>query len=144
MFKITIASTPQRILDQDLNRSIAYFLSDIGYIPRLNPNTDFESISKSVYFRLFKECFLDNADRYWTGEELMAFLKTSRTTLYRHLNKLKSMDLLEEEHDGKNKKYRLRGGNLETAWNWVKININMALDNYEKTVEHVWRLSKKQ
>ncbi len=144
MFKITIASTPQRVLDQDLNRSIAYFLSDIGYIPRLNPNTDFESISKSVYFRLFKECFLDNSERYWTGEELMAYLKTSRTTLYRHLNKLKSMDLLEEEHDGKNKKYRLRGGNLETAWNWVKININMALDNYEKTVEHVWRLSKKQ
>ena len=71
MFKITIASTPQRVLDQDLNRSIAYFLSDIGYIPRLNPNTDFESISKSVYFRLFKECFLDNSERYWTGEELM-------------------------------------------------------------------------
>lgn len=144
MFKITIASTPQRVLDQDLNRSIAYFLSDIGYIPRLNPNTDYESISKSVYFRLFKECFLDNAERYWSGDELMAYLKTSRTTLYRHLNKLKSMDLLEEEQEGKTKKYRLRGGNLETAWNWVKININMALENYGRTVEHVWRLSKKQ
>ena len=34
MFKITIASSPQRILDNNLERSLAYFLSDIGYIPR--------------------------------------------------------------------------------------------------------------
>ena len=34
----------------------------------------------------------------------MAYLKTSRTTLYRHLNKLKAMDILEEIQEGKTKK----------------------------------------
>lgn len=137
MFKMTIVSTPSRVLDEDLDRNIAYFLSDIGYIPRLKPDTDFQSISRSAYFRLFKECFLINSQRYWTGEELLAYLKTSRTTLYRHLNKLKAMDLLEEVQEGKNKKYRLRSGDIVHAWNWVEVNIKMALENYKKTVQHI-------
>ena len=90
MFKLTMVSAPSRVLDTDLDRTIAYFLSDIGYIPRLSPDTDYSQIAESAYFRLFKECFLLNPQRYWTGDELMAYLKTSRTTLYRHLNKLKT------------------------------------------------------
>ncbi|HLH86567.1 MAG TPA: helix-turn-helix domain-containing protein [Thermoplasmataceae archaeon] len=142
MFKMTVVSTPTRIMDDDLDKNIAYFLSDIGYIPKLRPSTDFQSISTSAYFRLFKDCFLLHPERYWTGEELMAYLNTSRTTLYRHLNKLKSMDLLEEVQEGKTKKYRIRSGDLIKAWNWVEVNMKMALDNYRKTVEHISRLSK--
>ena len=144
MFKMTVVSTPTRILDDDIDRNIAYFLSDIGYIPRLKPSTDFQVISKSAYFRLFKECFLMNSEKYWSGEELLTYLKTSRTTLYRHLNKLKSMDILEEIQDGKNKKYRMRSGDIMRAWNWVEVNVKMALDNYRKTVEHIWELSREK
>ncbi len=140
MFKITVVSSPARVLENDLDKTIAYFLSDIGYIPRLKPETDYRSIYRSAYFRLFKECFLVYGDRYWTGEELLAYLKTSRTTLYRHLNKLKTMDILEEQQDGKSKKYRLRSVNLMRAWNWVEVNLKMALDNYKKTVESIQRL----
>lgn len=140
MFKITVVSSPVRVQENDLDKTIAYFLSDIGYIPRLKPETDYQSIFKSAYFRLFKECFLEHGDRYWTGEELLAHLKTSRTTLYRHLNKLKTMDILEELQEGKSKKYRLRSGNLLKAWNWVEVNLKMALDNYRKTVESIDRL----
>jgi len=137
MFKLTMVSAPSRVLDTDLDRTIAYFLSDIGYIPRLSPDTDYSQIAKSAYFRLFKECFLLNPQRYWTGDELMAYLKTSRTTLYRHLNKLKAMDILEEIQEGKTKKYRMRSGDLLRAWSWVEINMKMAMENYRKTVEHI-------
>ena len=137
MFKLTMVSAPSRVLDTDLDRTIAYFLSDIGYIPRLSPDTDYSQIAESAYFRLFKECFLLNPQRYWTGDELMAYLKTSRTTLYRHLNKLKAMDILEEIQVGKTKKYRMRSGDLLRAWSWVEINMKMAMENYRKTVEHI-------
>ncbi|MFG1459966.1 MAG: helix-turn-helix domain-containing protein [Thermoplasmataceae archaeon] len=137
MFKMTMVSAPSRVLDRDLDRTIAYFLSDIGYIPRLSPDTDYSQIAESAYFRLFKECFLLNPERYWTGDELMAYLKTSRTTLYRHLNKLKAMDILEEIQEGKTKKYRMRSGDLLRAWSWVEINMKMAMENYRKTVEHI-------
>ncbi|MEM0158805.1 MAG: helix-turn-helix domain-containing protein [Thermoplasmataceae archaeon] len=142
MFKMTVVAAPTRIMDEDLDKNIAYFLSDIGYIPKLRPTTDFQVISRSAYFRLFKECFLLHSEKYWTGEELMAYLGTSRTTLYRHLNKLKSMDLLEEVQDGKSKKYRIRSGDILKAWNWVEVNMKMAMENYRKTVEHISRLSK--
>jgi predicted transcriptional regulator len=142
MFKITVATTPARSLDNDLDRNIAYFLSDIGYIPRVSPTTDLQTIRESAYFRLFRDCFLLKSERYWTGDELMAFLKTSRTTLYRHLNKLKSMDILEEIQEGKTKKYRLRSGDLMKAWNWVEVNTKLALDNYRKTVEQISRLTR--
>ncbi len=144
MFKMTVVSTPTRLLDEDLDKNIAYFLSDIGYIPRLKPSTDLQVIAKSAYFRLFKDCFLLNSEKYWTGDELLAYLKTSRTTLYRHLNKLKSMDILEEIQDGKTKKYRMRSGDIIRAWNWVEVNVKMALDNYKKTVERIWQLSRDQ
>ena len=142
MSKITVATTPARSLDNDLDRNIAYFLSDIGYIPRVSPTTDLQTIRESAYFRLFRDCFLLKSERYWTGDELMAFLKTSRTTLYRHLNKLKSMDILEEIQEGKTKKYRLRSGDLMKAWNWVEVNTKLALDNYRKTVEQISRLTR--
>jgi len=142
MFKISITSVPSRVDEAYLDRSIAYFLSDIGYIPRISPSTDMNSIKNSVYFRLFKECFLIHSERYWTPEELMSYLNTSRSTLYRHLNKLKYLDILEEIKDGKVKKYRIRSGDLEKAWSWVEINIKMAIENYRNNVQHINSLIK--
>ena len=137
MFKMTVVASPTRVISEDLDRNIAYFLSDIGYIPRLRPDTDMSSIVSSAYFRLFKDCFLMNAERRWSGEELMAYLKTSRTTLYRHLNKLKSLDILEETQEGKTKRYRLRSGDIIRAWGWVEVNLKIALEAYRKSVERI-------
>ncbi|MCL4329743.1 MAG: helix-turn-helix domain-containing protein [Candidatus Thermoplasmatota archaeon] len=137
MFKMTVVASPTRVISEDLDRNIAYFLSDIGYIPRLRPDTDMSSIVSSAYFRLFKDCFLMNAERRWSGEELMAYLRTSRTTLYRHLNKLKSLDILEETQEGKTKRYRLRSGDILRAWGWVEVNLKIALEAYRKNVERI-------
>ena len=67
----------------------------------------------------------------------MSYLKTSRTTLYRHLNKLKSLDILEETQEGKTKKYRIRSGDLLKAWGWVEVNLKIALEGYKKNAERI-------
>jgi N-glycosylase/DNA lyase len=70
--------------------------------------------------------------------------------VYRHLNKLKGFDILEEvqifdETTKQNKKaYRLRYGNLQKAWNFVEAHLKVAIENYGKTVEHLQKLVEKQ
>jgi len=75
-------------------------------------------------------------------------LKTTKPTIYRHLNKLKYMDLLEEMavKDGKEERkgYRLRYGNLEKAWNFVEAHVDVAMENYRTTVEHMGKLAEER
>jgi hypothetical protein len=74
-------------------------------------------------------------------------LKTSKPTVYRHINKLKSLDLLEEVGgvaDGKGRKgYRLRYGNLARAWDFTEANAQNALRRYRETVNHLQGLVEK-
>ncbi|MCI4331588.1 MAG: hypothetical protein L3K19_07065, partial [Thermoplasmata archaeon] len=60
---------------------------------------------------------------------------------YRHINKLKSLDLLEEvggSANGKGRKgYRLRYGNLARAWDFTEANAQNALRRYRETVNHL-------
>jgi cAMP phosphodiesterase len=66
--------------------------------------------------------------------------------VYRHLNKLKGFDILEEvsvfdEVSKQQKKaYRLRYGSFEKAWNFVEAHIKVAVENYGKTVQHLQHL----
>ncbi|HHH79539.1 MAG TPA: ArsR family transcriptional regulator, partial [Thermoplasmatales archaeon] len=81
----------------------------------------------------------------WMVEEIAHKLQVSKPTVYRHLNKLKGMDILEdvqvEDTSGQSKKaYRLRYGNLEKAWSFVEAHLKVAIENYGKTVEHIQRL----
>jgi predicted transcriptional regulator len=85
-----------------------------------------------------------NIKRVWQVEELAAYLNTTKPTIYRHLNKLKSIDLLEEaevERDGVMKRgYRIRYGDLRKAWSFTEANVDMAMQNYRQTVDHFQRL----
>jgi predicted transcriptional regulator len=111
------------------------FLAQIGY---LAPNSDGE-----IPFKLFYDCFLMHPEKPWTVEEMEERLSTSRPTVYRHLNKLKGFDLLEEATiedpvtGGGRKAYRLRYGNLAKAWNFVEAHLRVAAENYAKTVQHL-------
>jgi predicted transcriptional regulator len=84
----------------------------------------------------------------WTVEQLSTKLKTTKPTIYRHINKLKSMDMIEdlEVEDGGQKKkgYRIRYGNLAKAWNFVEAHVDVAMENYRKTIEHIQKLSEKK
>ena len=117
------------------------FLIQIGYIPKgYDPKTSATEIKDSVPYRLFMDYFMGNMSKAWTVEELAALLSTTKPTIYRHINKLKSLDILESmdvEFDGQVRKgYRIRFGDLAKAWNFTEANVNMAMENYRKTVTH--------
>ncbi len=143
-----VTNTPLTPL-KDLDDVATIFLQQIGYLPKgYNPKTDAKSVDASVPYRLFVECFLSRPERGWTADQLAVKLKTTKATVYRHLNKLKEIDLLDEvEVDDRGtarKGYRIRYGNLGKAWNFVEANVEVAMENYRKTVEHIQRLAEQR
>ena len=134
----------------DLDQVAVAFLKRIGYLPKgFGPGTSSRESRKSVPYRMFIECFMGNPSRGWFAEELATELKTTKPTIYRHLNKLKSLDLLEEtlvevRKTRKFKKaYRIRYGDLSKAWHFVEAHFEVALANYRETVDHLQELSTK-
>ncbi|MCD6370379.1 MAG: helix-turn-helix transcriptional regulator [Thermoplasmata archaeon] len=137
MFEMNINIVNPMKHEKNIDYVLLTFLSSIGYLPRIDPQRDFETAIKSVPYILFKECFLEYGERWWSVDELLAYLKTTRPTLYRHLNKLKSLDILEERQEGMSKRYRLRYGDLSKAWTFVEANVNLAMQNYRIMVDHI-------
>ena len=140
-----VSNTPLTPL-KDIDDVATAFLSQIGYLPKgYDPKTAAESVQESVPYRLFVECFLARPDRGWTADQLAVKLKTTKATIYRHLNKLKEVDLLDEtqvdDRGTPRKGYRIRYGNLTKAWNFVEANVEVAMENYRKTVEHLAKLA---
>lgn len=138
-FELVVVNNTPLTGESDPRIVARQFLTQIGY---LAPNSDGE-----IPFRLFYDCFLINPDRPWHVEELEATLSTSRPTVYRHLNKLKGIDLLEEVAvddpvTGQARKaYRLRYANLAKAWQFVEAHLRVAIENYGRTVEHLSRIT---
>ncbi len=112
----------------------------MGYLPVREGVADAE-VRGGIPYRLAVDYLLRRPERGWTAEELAARLKTGKATVYRHINKLKSLDLLEEVEvatpGGPRKGYRIRYGNLAKAWNFVEAHVDVAMENYRKTVEHL-------
>jgi predicted transcriptional regulator len=141
-FEIKVVSNTPLIGEGDPEQVAKQFFEQIGYISKgSNPN---------IPFKIFNEFFLKHPAKAWYVEEISDKLNTSKPTVYRHLNKLKGFDILEEihvfdENSQQNKKaYRLRYGNLEKAWNFVEAHIKVAIENYSKTVEHLQKLIDEQ
>ena len=141
MFELQVVSNTPMNAVSDVHIVAETFLIQIGYIPKgYDPKTSATGIRDSVPYRLFMDHFMGNMNKAWTVEELAALLGTTKPTIYRHINKLKSMDLLESidvEFDGAMKKgYRIRYGDLNKAWSFTESNVNMAMDNYKRTISH--------
>ena len=145
MFELQVTSnTPLSSVD-DVDVVAETFLIQIGYIPKgYDPKTSATGVRDSVPYRLFMDYFMRNMNKAWTVEELAALLETTKPTIYRHINKLKSLDLLESmdvEYEGQMRKgYRIRYGDLSKAWSFTEANVNMAIENYRKTVTHFQNL----
>ena len=145
MFELQVTSnTPLSSVD-DVDVVAETFLIQIGYIPKgYDPKTSATGVRDSVPYRLFMDYFMRNMNKVWTVEELAALLGTTKPTVYRHINKLKSLDLLESmdvEYEGQVRKgYRIRYGDLSKAWSFTEANVNMAIENYRKTVTHFQNL----
>jgi len=147
LFELQVVSnTPMNaVSDKDIVAET--FLVQIGYIPKgYDPKTSASTVRDSVPYRLFMDFFMKNMSKAWAVEELAALLETTKPTIYRHINKLKSMDLLESidvEFDGAMRKgYRIRYGDLSKAWSFTEANVTMAMDNYKRTVSHFQSLTK--
>ena len=141
-FAIQVVSNTPLVGEEDPEICAKKFLEQIGYLSK--------GSSPDIPYKLFSEYFLKHPEKAWYVEEISIKLKTSKPTVYRHLNKLKGLDILEEvnvfdESTNQNKKaYRLRYGNLEKAWNFVEAHLKVAIENYGKTVEHLQKLIEKE
>ncbi|RLF34050.1 MAG: transcriptional regulator [Thermoplasmata archaeon] len=139
-FEIRVVKSSSLVGEKDYKKVATKFLQLIGY---MGNNAD----EHSIPYHLF-ECFLLHPGKKWTVEELMATLKATKATVYRHLNKLKAMDLLEEGKEGEGikvkKTYQLRYGNVAKAWNFVEAHVKVAMEQYAETVHHLQKLVEKR
>jgi predicted transcriptional regulator len=141
-FEMQVVSNTPLTGEDDPDIVAKIFFEQIGYISK--------GADPSIPYKIFSDCFLKHPEKAWFVDEISAGLNASRPTVYRHLNKLKDFDILEEVHvfdemTKQNKKgYRLRYGNLQKAWNFVEAHLKVAIENYGKTVEHLQDLIEKQ
>ncbi len=144
-FELSLRYTTPLTPLSDLDEVLREFLRMVGYLPDGEEGRGSEGpIAQSLALRLVRECLLREPTRPWYAEELASVLRTSKPTVYRHINKLKALDLLEEvggAANGKGRKgYRLRYGNLARAWDFTEANAQNALKRYRETVNHLQEL----
>ena len=141
-FDIRITTNTPLTGEQNPEVVAKIFFEQIGY---LSKGTDPE-----IPYTIFAEYFIKHPKKAWFVEELSTKLNTSKPTIYRHLNKLKGLDILEEVQvydeltQQQKKAYRLRYGNLKKAWNFVEAHIKVAVENYGKTVEHLQNIMEEE
>lgn len=144
-----VSNTPLTPLN-DIDEVAILFLNHVGYFRKgYDPKTDVTDIRDSVPYKLMVDFFLERMDKAWVVEDLATALGTTKATVYRHINKLKGFDILEEintEDAGGNsrKGYRIRYGNLSKAWNFTEAHVQVAMENYRKTVDHLQELANKR
>jgi len=144
-----VSNTPLTPLN-DIDEVAILFLNQIGYFSKgYDPKTKVTDIRDSVPYRLMVEFFLDRMDKAWIVEDVAVALGTTKATIYRHINKMKGFDILEEmnveDSEGNPRKgYRIRYGSLSKAWNITEANVQVAMENYRKTVDHLQELASKR
>jgi predicted transcriptional regulator len=149
-FELNVVNNTPLTPLSDIDEVAILFLNQIGYFPKgYDPKTEATDIRDSVPYRLMVEFFLGRMEKAWLVEDLAVALGTTKATVYRHINKLKGFDLLEEtpvaRPDGGSKKgYRIRYGNLGKAWNFTEAHVQVAMENYRKTVDHLQELAAKK
>ena len=142
VFEMQVVSNTPLVGEENPEEVAKKFFEQIGYLSK--------GSDPGIPFKLFNDFFLKHPEKAWYVDEISVKLKTSKPTVYRHLNKLKGFDILEEvqvldETSQQNKKaYRLRYGNIQKAWNFVEAHLKVAIENYGKTVEHLQNLIEKQ
>lgn len=133
-FEMQVVSHAPLTGEDDPERVAKLFFQMIGYTARKGPD-------HGISFKVFYECFLVHPTRAWTVEELAAAAGTTMPSIYRHLNKLKDLDIIEDlylETGGERRRaFRLRYGDLGKAWNFAEAHFQLAIENYRKTVDHL-------
>jgi len=141
-FEMQIISNTPLIGEEEFDIAAKKFFEQIGYLSKGSDPT--------LPYKIFADFFLKHPTKAWIVDDIATELDTSKPTVYRHLNKLKGFDILEEvqiydEITKQHKKaYCIRYGNFQKAWNFVEAHIKVAVENYGKTVEHLQKLLEKE
>ena len=148
-FELSVVSNTPLTPLTEIDEVALILLNQIGYFPKgYEPHTDAETIRESIPYCLFVGCFLARLDKGWLVEDLATELDTTKATVYRHINKLKGFDIIEdvavETKEGKKKGYRIRYGDLSKAWNFTEAHVEMAMKSYRQTVDHLQSLASKK
>ncbi|MBM4248899.1 MAG: helix-turn-helix transcriptional regulator [Euryarchaeota archaeon] len=143
VFEIRLMGGPA-VTDQGaLHETMLPFLNSIGYMPAgYDPRTGVSTLTDSVPYRLFADCFLGHLDRVWSVGELARELGTSIPTVYRHLDKLSALDILGQgslQKDESRKGYFIRYHDLSQAWRFTEVNIELSLAAYRRAVDAIQR-----
>lgn len=169
VFQLVLVSHSPPTASDDVDAVAAALLRDIGLLPggldvlpdstrrrrgrprgraptatgSADPPRPGEEVLASVPYRLLMDCFLRHPDQGFTVEELESRLGASRPTVYRHLQRLRDLDLLsirDEDPDGSRRRsYCLRFGQPSKAWRFVEVNAECALDTLRRMVDGAWR-----
>ena len=144
-FELIVTSSPPLSSVNDLEEAVVRFLVQVGYISK---NYDVSEGGRGeIALRLFMNHFLLRPDRAWTIEELAVSLDTTKPTVYRHLNRLKAMGIVEEvqiEEPEPHKGFRIRYGDLSMAWNITEAHVETAMKNYRASIEHIKSLAEER
>ena len=87
-FEMQVVSNTPLIGEEDLEVATKKFFEQIGYLSKGSDPT--------IPYKIFTDFFLKHPTKAWYVDEIVTELKTSKPTVYRHLNKLKGFDILEE------------------------------------------------
>ncbi len=139
-FEMRLTHTTSLGQATDLDGALRDFLGRIGYLQ------EDEHSEESVAYRLVRDLFLLGAGTACSIDGLLSKLKTTKPTLYRHLNRLKALGILEEvpldeTKDGARKGYRLRSGNLSKAWALAEANAGIVLQSYREEIDTIQMLA---
>jgi len=176
-FTLTLVNHTPPTASQDPDAVAAALLRDIGYLPgglevpplgagrrrgrpRLtavqgpgacDPARPGAEVLDSTPYRLMVGCLLARPHHAFTIEELERELGASRPTIYRHLNKLRDLELLSHGDGGddggdatsggtsRRRRYGLRFGSLGRAWRFTELGAECALEGLRERVDLVWR-----
>jgi predicted transcriptional regulator len=140
-FEMLVVGDPPLTGESDSRRVAKLLLQRIGYTARKGPDN-------GLSFRIFYDCFLMHPAKWWTVEELATTCETSMPSVYRHVNKLRDLDLIEDDHiesDGERRRaFRLRYADLSKAWNHAEVHFQHAIDAYRSSVDHLEGLLREQ
>ena len=141
VFELRVVGDMPLEAESDLDTALRRFLEQIGYIERDSKD--------NIGFQIFRNCFVERPDRVWTADEIALTVKTSKPTVYRYIRKLKNIGLIEEgtrknEGEAPRKGYMLRYGDLARAWVFVDSNVKVAMQNYQRSVEHIAKLARER
>ncbi len=137
-FEMNVVSHSPMTGEEDPKRVAQAVFGMMGYVGRKGPDN-------GVGFRMLYDCFLMHPSKEWTIEQLASACDTTMPSIYRHLNKLKDYDIIEDTYtEDRKRAFRLRYGDLSKAWNFCEAHFQLAVENYRKSIDHLESLLRKQ